>query len=202
LTYKSAPDENGTATITVTATDNGVTACVPDPKSKSRSFNVVVNKVNDAPSFNLQSAPDLTVIEDAPGVQTVAGQAINISKGPQNEAGQTVSFIVSNDNNGLFTTLGQPAISATGNLTFKLRPNQHGTATVTVQIYDSGSGASPNINTAPTQTFLITVTPVPDAPTLTAFSAPPTPLWPPWEMSSMPMVIRLSSSCTRSPTET
>lgn len=172
LTYKTAPDENGTATITITATDNGVTACLPDPRSKSRSFNVVVNKVNDAPSFNLKSAPNLTLVEDAPGVQTVAGQAINISKGPQNEATQTLLFKVVNDNNGLFTTLGQPAIDPTGTLKFQLKANQHGTANVTVQLQDGGSGIAPNINTAPSQTFVITVVPVPDAPTLTAFSAP------------------------------
>ena len=40
--------------------------------------------------------------EDA-GAQTVTGWATAISKGPANESGQQVDFIVSNDNNALFT---------------------------------------------------------------------------------------------------
>ena len=57
--------------------------------------------VNDAPSFT--KGADQTVNEDA-GAQSVSGWATAISKGPANESGQAVDFIVTNNNNALFST--------------------------------------------------------------------------------------------------
>ena len=72
--------------------------------------------VNDPPSFALPTSPDQTVLEDA-GAQTVSGFATSISAGPANESGQTLTFHVSNDNNGLFSA--QPSINvSTGTLTY------------------------------------------------------------------------------------
>ena len=50
-----------------------------------------------------------TVNEDS-GAQTVASWATAISKGPATESTQTVDFLVTNNNNALFTTAGQPAV--------------------------------------------------------------------------------------------
>ncbi|MBI3869318.1 MAG: Ig-like domain-containing protein [Verrucomicrobia bacterium] len=169
LTYTPVANQYGTATITVTATDNGLTACLPDPKSKSVQFNVVVNPVNDAPSFIV--GPTVTLLEDAPGVQTVVGHATGISKGPPNESAQLVNFIIVNVNKpSLFST--QPFIDPNGNLHFQLAPNQNGTAIVTVRIHDDGGMWGGGLDTSVAQTFKIKVTPVNDAPTLTTFSTP------------------------------
>ena len=96
--------------------------------SAAQTFTITVTAVNDAPSFT--KGADQTVLEDA-GAQTVAGWATAISAGPANESGQTLNFIVSNNNNALFSV--QPAIAANGTLTYTPAANANGSATVTVQ---------------------------------------------------------------------
>jgi uncharacterized protein YaiE (UPF0345 family) len=164
LTYQPMPNQNGTALITVVVTDNGQTAGVSDPRNVTATFTVVVNAVNDAPSFSLKASPNVTVAEDpVPAPQAIVGQAIFISPGPLDESSQTVKFIVSNDNNPLFAT--QPDIDTKGKLTFKLAPNMNGLATATVRANDNGGTLNGGMDTSAPQTFLITVTPVNDAPT-------------------------------------
>src|SRR5438093_888828 len=92
--------------------------------SAKQSFRITVNSVNDAPSF--VKGADQTVDEDA-GAQSVSGWATAISAGPANESGQAVDFVVTNDNNGLFS--GQPAISATGTLSYTPTADAFGSAT-------------------------------------------------------------------------
>jgi hypothetical protein len=58
---------------------------------------ITVTAVNDEPSF--VAGADEVVLEDA-GAQSVAGWATAISAGPADEAGQALTFNVSNDNNG------------------------------------------------------------------------------------------------------
>ena len=64
-------------------------------------------------------------------------KATSITAGP-GDGGQTLDFIVSNDNNPLFST--QPAVSATGALSYTSAPNASGSATVTVRVHDNGPG--------------------------------------------------------------
>ncbi len=104
----------------------------------------------------------VTVLEDA-GDQTVSGAVINVSAGPADESGQVVSFVVTNDNNALFSS--QPAIAADGTLTFTPAANAFGSATVTVIAQDDGGTANGGVDTSAAQTFTLTVTPVNDAPT-------------------------------------
>src|SRR5205085_883269 len=110
---------------------------------------------------------DQTVVEDD-GAQTVSGWATAISAGPPNEATQTVNFIVSNNNGGLFSV--PPAVSTTGTLTYTPAANANGSAIVTVQIHDNGGTASGGVDTSTAQTFTITVTAVNDAPVGTSGS--------------------------------
>ena len=94
--------------------------------------------------------------------QTVNAWATSISKGPANESTQVLTFGVTNNNNALFSV--QPAIDATGNLTYTLAANANGLATVTVILKDDGGTANGGSDTFTTQTFTITVNSVNDAP--------------------------------------
>jgi dockerin type I repeat protein len=161
LKFTPAPDANGAGLtgFSFKVQDDGGTAnggVNLAQSANSISFNV--NAVNDAPSFT-RGADEAATDEDGRStvpIKSFPGWAKSISVGPANESTQTVlPFTVTNDNNGLFST--QPAIDATGNLTFKPAPNAHGTAVVSVSIKDSGGTANGGIDTSPIQQFNITI---------------------------------------------
>ena len=124
-------------------------------------IHITVTAVNDAPSFDLPASPNQTVLQDS-GPQTVSGFATNISAGPSDESGQTLTFNVSNDNNALFSA--QPAIDASGELTYESASGATGTALVSVSLSDDGGTANGGDDTSATQQFTITVVPLNDAP--------------------------------------
>ncbi|MDO8389316.1 MAG: tandem-95 repeat protein, partial [Actinomycetota bacterium] len=161
LTYTPAANANGSATITLTVSDNGGTANSGANTSASQDFTITVTPVNDAPSFDTLAGDPATVAEDAT-VQTVTGFATGMGAGPANESAQTLTFVVTNDNNGLFSV--QPAVSASGTLTYTPAANQHGTATITIKLTDNGGTANSGDDDSATQQFTITVTAVNDAP--------------------------------------
>ena len=158
LTYTPAANISGTSTITVVLKDNGGLAN-GGVDTYTQTLTITVNSVNDAPSF-IKGA-DQTVNEDA-GAQTVNAWATSISKGPANESTQVLTFGVTNNNNALFST--QPAIDATGNLTYTPAANANGLATVTVILKDDGGVANGGADTSGPQTFTITINSVNDAP--------------------------------------
>lgn len=119
--------------------------------------------LNQAPTFT--KGANQTINEDA-GAQSVANWATNISAGPGNESGQTLSFAVSNDNNTLFAV--QPALSANGTLTYTPADNLNGSATITVTARDNGGTDNGGADTSAAQTFTITVNSVNDAPVISA----------------------------------
>jgi hypothetical protein len=163
LTYTTAPNANGSTTVSVYLQDNGGTANGGIDTSPIQTFTITVTPVNDPPSFTLPSPPDQTVFQDS-GPQTVTGFATNISAGPPDESGQTLTFHVSADNTALFSA--QPAIDpSTGNLTYTPAAGQTGSALVTVTLQDSGGTANGGVDTSPAQTFTITVQPVNHPPT-------------------------------------
>jgi hypothetical protein len=162
LTYTPAPNRNGTANLTVTAHDDGGTANGGNDTSAPQSSSINITPVNDEPSF--VAGPNQTVNEGA-GPQSVPNWATAISPGP-NEAGQTVTFTVTNDNNALFSS--QPAVSPTGTLTYTPAADANGSATVTVVLSDNGGTANGGDDTSSAQTFTITVNSVNDAPSFTS----------------------------------
>jgi hypothetical protein len=159
LTYAPAPNANGTATVTVTVSDNGG-ADNGGIDHTTKTLTITMTAVNDVPTFT--KGANQTVFEDA-GAQTVNNWATNISAGPPDEVGQALNFVVTNDNNALFSS--QPAVDATGKLTYLPAANRNGTATVTVKLHDNGGTANGGVDTSPEQTLTITITPVNDAPT-------------------------------------
>lgn len=158
LTYTLAANANGSATVTVKLQDSGGTDAGGVNITEAQTFNIQVSAVNDVPSF--QIGENQTALEDAT-VAPLAGFISSISAGATDEANQTLTFMVENDNSALFLT--PPAISSNGTLTYTLAPNANGSATVTVRLQDNGDGT----NTSAPQTFTITVTPVNDAPAFT-----------------------------------
>jgi large repetitive protein len=152
LTYTTAANANGLATITVTAVDDGGTANGGTDTSASSTFTITLTAVNDAPTFSTGS--DQTVISLL-GAQSIAGWATGITSGPADEASQNITFIVINDNPGLFST--QPAIAPNGRLTFAPTLLALGVATVTVQVVDNGGTANGGSDTSAPQTFTITI---------------------------------------------
>ncbi len=147
FTYIPTTDYFGPDSFQFTAS-NGTTT------SPAATVAITVNFVNQPPTFT--AGPDQTVGRDL-GAETVTGWATNISAGPPNQAGQTVQFLVSNTNPSLFSV--QPAVDATtGTLTYTPTAHGFGTATVTVQLMNSGGTANGGIDTSPAKTFTITVT--------------------------------------------
>jgi hypothetical protein len=164
LSYTPAPGRSGSATVSVTAKDDGGTANGGhNTTTATFTITVTVGHVNQPPTF--AAAGNQTVLEDA-GAQSVQW-ATAISPGPPSESGQTVSFSTSNDNAALFST--QPGLGSSGLLTYRPAADANGTATVTVIAHDDG-GTAYGGHDATASTFTITVTPVNDAPTIAAIS--------------------------------
>ena len=142
LTYRPADDAHGTATIGIRVLDNGGTANGGDDNSPSQSFTVTVDSVNDVPSFTETAVPgeaNPTSAEDAP-LQTVFGWATNISAGAANESSQTLTFVITGNDNPPCSR-PQPSINAAGDLSFKPAANKNGTANLTVHLEDDGGTA-------------------------------------------------------------
>ncbi len=174
LTFTVAHNQNGSATFTMVLKDDGGTANDGVDTSLPQTFTIVVTAVNDAPSFT--KGADQTVLEDALA-QSLSGWATNILPYPSpdtplavDEAGQSMSFELTNDNNALFSV--QPAVAADGTLTYSVSPNAYGTATVAVRLRDGGSTVNGGVDLSPPQTFTITITPVNDRPIVAASNPP------------------------------
>ena len=144
--YVPKADTNGADQFTFQASDGLLTS--------DAVVTLTVNPVNQPPSFT--AGPSETLNEATTAVeQTVSGWATNIKDGPGDPNTNTLGFTVTNDNNSLFAV--QPAIDASGKLTYTPAANEFGTADVTVQLTDGGSTANGGQNTSAPQTFSITV---------------------------------------------
>ncbi|MFI5379788.1 MAG: hypothetical protein ACHRHE_10855 [Tepidisphaerales bacterium] len=153
LTYTPAAFASGVAHVTVQLKDSGGTANGGVDTSAAQTFTITVNAVNQAPSFS--KGADQSVVKGT-GAQTVTNWATNISAGPANESGQTVTFLVSSDNSALFSA--GPSISPNGTLTYTPAPGASGVAHVTVRLKDNGGTANGGVDTSAAQTFTINVT--------------------------------------------
>ncbi|MBF0296975.1 MAG: hypothetical protein HQL96_17460, partial [Magnetococcales bacterium] len=145
LTFTPADHANGSATLSVALLDSGE----DNNTSATQTVTITVTPVNDTPSF-LKGADQSILKND--GAQSIAGWATGISRGGgADEASQTLTFTLVNDNNALFAA--QPAIDASGTLTYTPATNAFGSATVSVSLADNWGGD----NTTPTQGFQITI---------------------------------------------
>lgn len=154
ISYTPDTDFNGADSLQFETHDG---ALASDPATIS----ITVTAVNDEPSVVLIG--DLEVSEDA-APQSIPGFATPSAGGGSDEAGQTFSFSVSNNNNSLFNL--QPVLDVSGTLSYTPAPSAHGSTLVTVTVTDSGGidNGGDNTNNA---TFTITVNPVNDPPGFT-----------------------------------
>ena len=153
LNYTPAPNANGAASVTVILKDNGGVADGGTDASLPQNFSIVVSAVNDAPSLELGNDP---IVAKNVGAQSIAGFARNLSAGPADESGQTLNFVVTNDNNALFSV--QPTIAPDGTLSFTPATDASGSAQVSVILHDSGGTANGGADSSAPRVFTITVT--------------------------------------------
>lgn len=153
LSYTPAEDAFGSATVTVILVDDGGTDNGGDDTSVPQTFTIIVEPVNDSPSFH--AGGNLTVKDDA-GPQTVEPWATGISPGPANEASQAVEFMLTLTGVELFTV--PPSLSTDGTLTFTPDPDADGgVSAVTVVLRDDGGTGNGGNDTSPEHAFTITV---------------------------------------------
>jgi hypothetical protein len=95
-------------------------------------------------------------VNENDGAQTVNNWASNISAGPADESGQSLTFMVTNSSNAALFAVA-PAISSTGTLTYTPATGVSGTATITIALQDNGGTANGGANTSATQSFNINV---------------------------------------------
>ncbi|MFQ6611425.1 MAG: LamG domain-containing protein, partial [Fidelibacterota bacterium] len=144
LTYQLAHNNYGTAEITVVLNDGGGTDNIGDDSSVG-TFQISVNPVNDFPSFTIGENQSIleddgnTSITEAGSEHLIIGWATNIDLGPENEItdfNQNATFILTTDNDGLFSVL--PTITPSGDLSYTSALNQYGDAIVTIVLSDNG----------------------------------------------------------------
>ena len=164
LTFTPASDASGSAHVTVVAHDDGGMADGGVDTSQAQTFTVTVMRVNRVPFFTKGS--DVTVAENS-GAASIRGWATGIGAG-KGDTGQTLSFQIVGDTNSALFASGPAIDPASGDLSFTPATNANGTATLAVQLHDNGGTGHGGIDTSAVQHFVVTVTPVNQAPTFTA----------------------------------
>ncbi len=142
ITLSAAANTNGTATLTVRATDAG-------GQSTEVNIVVVVVSVNDTPTLTIPNA-NLVVAEDFSGNSTIA-TAIDID-------GDTLTFSVVESTTGVVTV----STSASG-VSISNRPHANGVTTLTITVRDGSLNSTAQV--------MVTVTEVNDPPILNIPSA-------------------------------
>jgi hypothetical protein len=150
IIFTPTPDFFGAAGFSYTLRDNGQTNGADDFLTNDAVVSFQITPVNDPPSFQIQGNGNQTATDENPLTkgpaleQIVPGWTLSIDLGPANES-NTPQFVVENDNNGIFAE--QPAVDADGTLRYKPKPNKHGTADVTVRLFDGQDNSDPVVFT-------------------------------------------------------
>ena len=172
LSYIPQPNTSGTATITVTVLDNGSTAN-GGINTFSQTFTVTVTPVNQQPTLNAIATPSQQIFEfpvQTPPVQVVPQPTSillgGIGAGP-GDTGQSVTVTATSSNPSLINpvvVLPNPSGSVDA-LALTPVPGASGSATITVTVTDNGGTQNGGVN-AISQSFVVTVTPVNQIPTI------------------------------------
>jgi len=166
LIFTPAPNAFGTTDVTVRLRDSGSNTAPNDNVSEDFTFQITIDPVNDAPTFNLSST-NITVAEDTP-YSAVIATAIRPgpnAAAPFDEANQTVTFVIdSNSNPELFSVA--PTLGTDGTLSFTPAQDASGQAILTVRLQDDGGVENGGVDTSILRTVTINVRAVNDAPVI------------------------------------
>jgi hypothetical protein len=153
LTYQAAPDVSGTATVQVRLRDDGGTGVGGTDTSAPQTLRIIVNPVNDAPSF----APGPNVnVPLGTAASSLPGWAALVRAGPPDESGQGLAFVVEAADKSLFAV--QPAVSSAGTLTFTPAPKVSGDTVVYIRLEDTGGTDFGGVAATSTTQFKIAIT--------------------------------------------
>jgi len=155
LTFVPPPDFNGTTSFGWNATDGIAYA------ASASVVNITINAVDDLPTLAAISDPD-PLLEDA-GPQIIGLSGIAAGGGES----QVLTVTAVSNNTALIPHPGVTYTSpgTTGSLSYTPVADQSGTAIITVTVTDAGGKAAE-------RAFTVSVSPVNDAPTLSAISDP------------------------------
>ena len=160
LTYTTAADGNGTATVTVVLMDDGGTANGGVDTSAPQSFEITVESINDAPSFNV---PANHTSSEGCGRSECGG----LRERDQRRSGGRIEpdRELHGDGQHQPGALSElPVLANDGALTYTAVADASGTATVTVELMDDGGTANGGVDTSAPQSFDVVVGAVNDAP--------------------------------------
>ena len=134
LTYTPAKDANGSATVSVKATDDGGTANGGVNTSAAKTFTITVNPVNDAPTVVVAAGGQC-------GTSGTSGQ-INLTVGDVESAASALTLGATSSNQNLVPNSGLSVGGSGANrtLTVSAASRRSGTATITVRTSD-GQGS-------------------------------------------------------------
>lgn len=172
LTFTPAANSSGVANLIIRVQDLGGTGLTFD-----RAFSVfVVNPPTLDPVGSNQIPNPAAIPEDTLGTQFF--MLTGISDGDLGTEGVELSAVILSDPSGvlqnLSTTLASPTANS-GSVNYELVANKSGTATIQVTVKDQGpnlGGFNSGDESTITKTFVVTVTPVNDDPTLNDQAAP------------------------------
>jgi hypothetical protein len=154
VVFTPALNFNGTDTFFYIVTDNGFSGTVSDPQSSVGTVTVTVRPVNDRPEV-VRPLGTITMVEDAAPRSLLLSEYFTDPDIVLN--GDVLSYrVVSNTNASLI----EPTF-LNGQLVLQPKPDQNGTATIVIEATDTGNPAL-----SITNTLIVQVTPVPDAPRL------------------------------------
>ena len=169
LSFKTAPDRNGSAVVVVRLSDNGRAGPPPNNSlGRTATFTITLNAINDAPEFTI---PASTTVNEDQGVISLPGFATGIRPGPGtaiDENTQVLTFDVRAENPSAF--LVQPTLQSDGTLIFQTAKDVNNNTVgiqrrVFVSLRDNGLGTpSPNVNMSAEQVFTVNINPVNDPP--------------------------------------
>jgi Bacterial Ig domain len=150
LTFTPSAGASGVANVTLTITDSGGTDN-GGSNTTAHNFTITVTGINDPPSF--AAGADVVAPINSTYSKPWAG---SIAPGPADESAQNVAFyVLTNSNPSLFTKA--PAISPDGVLSFTAAKTS-GTASLTVQLRDSGGTANGGSDASAVASFTIRLT--------------------------------------------
>ena len=171
LKFTPTAEQSGSSVITVSLLDGGPDGDLATPgdnESYQDSFTVTINAVNDLPTIAI--IPDLAIAEDA------EEQVVNlsgISAGP--EENQPLRITAFSENTSLVPSpiVVYTSTATSGLLRFQPLANAHGIVTLSVVVEDGGFDnelATSSDNASVTTTFVVTINPQNDTPTLDSVS--------------------------------